>query len=783
MWQLENIKARNICAFEELDYNIGQKHTTLIFGNNMDNDSQPSNGSGKSALIEAISIGLTGEVLRDIKSVEEIINDSADEAEIILTLMDEERVFTIERHLYRKSAQTIKLTMNKTIKKGEGKVYDIPCASVADYNKEVLNIIGLTKDEIFSNIILSKHKYKPFLSSSDKDKKEIINRFSNGIVVDEAIEELQKDIEPIQTELSEAQRLVTEKNGQVTVLAEQIEELKQNSVTSQKNKEAKIADNKNQISDKRALIRKNEETIGDLNKQYDNVHSIDEYCQGLENDEDIDVSKAYKNIAKKFDGYNKNCGEDYKLSFDNDYPELVKQYQNQLKEINKQISETSKLLKTEEASLQKAQTNHLKLKKKCDRFLELYNTKSENIQKKLNTIKQKIQSLENECKDLRKQKSDLEKDVSVLETKLAGVIECPHCHYEFTLADDVDIEETRKELQDRKGEIQDIGNTIDDNNAALEEYDADKKKQRQSCEELVNEKSQLSTELLSSQSSVNGLSTHISNIQTELNQLQNNLSQTEGKIANMRNKMFDEVFDLIDDTKNSIDNTIKNLDLEIVNAQSTIDALEDANKDLENVSETDVLKTLEDKKEKCQKEYDEAVANQSEVEGRLNKLKQLEAYYVEFKTHLANTKIEALGHITNEFLEAIDSDIRIQFSGFTVLKSGKIRDKIFVSLLRDGVDCGSFGKFSEGEKTRVSLASILAMHKLTNLNCDPGKGLDLLVLDEILEACDEGGLTNTFEALNQLEITSLVVSHGNIAEGYPYRTIVNKQNGVSYINE
>ena len=138
---------------------------------------------------------------------------------------------------------------------------------------------------------------------------------------------------------------------------------------------------------------------------------------------------------------------------------------------------------------------------------------------------------------------------------------------------------------------------------------------------------------------------------------------------------------------------------------------------------------------------------------------------------------------TNEFLEAIGSDIRIAFSGFTVLKSGKIRDKISISLLRDGIDCGSFDKFSEGEKARVNLANILAMHKLTNVTCDDDKGLDLLILDEILEATDEQGLANIFDALNQLQITALVVSHGNIAESYPYKTVVNKLNGVSYIND
>ena len=57
----------------------------------------------------------------------------------------------------------------------------------------------------------------------------------------------------------------------------------------------------------------------------------------------------------------------------------------------------------------------------------------------------------------------------------------------------------------------------------------------------------------------------------------------------------------------------------------------------------------------------------------------------------------------------------------------------------------------------------------------------ILILDEILEATDEQGLSNIFDALNQLQITSLVVSHGNIAEGYQYKTVVNKLNGVSYI--
>ena len=52
------------------------------------------------------------------------------------------------------------------------------------------------------------------------------------------------------------------------------------------------------------------------------------------------------------------------------------------------------------------------------------------------------------------------------------------------------------------------------------------------------------------------------------------------------------------------------------------------------------------------------------------------------RRYLANTKINAIAQITNEFLETIGSDIRVALSGYTILKSGKVRDKISVSLLR-----------------------------------------------------------------------------------------------------
>jgi exonuclease SbcC len=47
---------------------------------------------------------------------------------------------------------------------------------------------------------------------------------------------------------------------------------------------------------------------------------------------------------------------------------------------------------------------------------------------------------------------------------------------------------------------------------------------------------------------------------------------------------------------------------------------------------------------------------------------------------------------------------------------------------------------------------------------------------------DADGLACVFAELNQLGITALVVSHGSIAENYPYKLEIIKENGASYIS-
>ena len=773
MWRLQQIYAKDFSAFKELDYAIQQSHATLIFGNNMDNDSQLSNGSGKSALIEAIAVGLTGATLRNIK-IDEIINDNADEATVSLLLSNDftGQYATISRVISRKNPQAITVLLSNGQKEdGEFDWEPVSQASVLDYNKYVLDLIGITKDDIYANYILCKHKYSSFLSSSDKDKKEIINRFSNGILVDESIAALQEDMKPIQDSVYEAEKNVSTCQGRIEAIEEQIEKAVSSNEERAKSREERIANLRQLIADKRALIRERKEAIAnyetrlaDLDVVYTKLTEIENASGSIEDD-----NKAIKELFAK-----------YGFQF-SDYMTRLASLKNKLKELERDLAEQAAQDKQRADAVKTAKTKHDSLVEEFNAFKEEYDAEMPEVEETIRTLTAKVRKMEAEIAQNRSDNIRFDRQIAALNKQLAGVITCPKCGHEFSLSEDIDIEQVRDSLADLEGVKAENEERIEATQKDIDNTIEDGKKAREKQTVLNTKQSDWSKRVSDSQLELDRLIRIESSHKNDRQDIENQIDDVQRDIEDLRSDMFDDAFQFIDSETDTAENAQKDAERAISNAEGSIQSFEESIADAEKALENDVIDNLKQSKAKYQKDYEKAVTAKEKVEKELAKYRSQETTFVEFKTHLANSKIEALAHITNEFLEKIGSDIRISFSGFTILKSGKVRDKISISLLRDGVNCGSFDKFSEGEKARVNLANILAMHKLTNVSCAEGKGLDLLILDEILDATDETGLANIFESLNSLQITSLIVSHGNIAENYPYKLVVNKRNGISFI--
>lgn len=772
MWKLKQINAKNLCAFKEVDYCIQQDKTTLIFGNNLDNDSQASNGSGKSALIEAIAIVLTGSPLRKVNG-DEIINDNENEAVISAVLTNDElgEQMTIYRHLSRKQPQVVQVI--KQTGPYDTDTEEISQASVADYNKYILDTIGLTKEEIYSNFILSKHKYASFLSSSDKDKKEIINRFSNGILVDESLAALQEDMAPIQEAVKVAEGDVSMASGKVSAINEQIATEIAEATEKSQNKAKRIEDLKEKIAVKREYIREENKAKVNADERLDVLDEVDQCIQSLE--------KSSKSIPEVQREVNKLFA-DNNLQQINDYVANIQDLNEQLEEFQEQHKQLVKDSEGKEKELDKAKKAFDVVKSRLETFESLYNLQSSALKDEMYKLSSDIEYLQQEQAKLQRTRQTIEKAIANLQAQLAGIITCPKCKHEFTLAGDIDIDDVRRQVTVKQNELTSIQQQVSDNDNEVDSLTKQGQNKRKEYDGLAEQKSTISAQVNNAQSEINNIQASASRITSSLLSLSSKMEKVQKSIGGIRTELFDQAFEILDNVIKDNETRIKNADINIENAKGNIASYEESIKEIEESSSTELLENLKASKERYEQELNCAMSHLEDVNKQLTNFKAQEATFIEFKTHLANTKINDLSRITNEFLERIGSDIRISFSGYTVLKSGKIRDKISISLIRDGVDCGSFDKFSEGEKARVNLANILAMHKLTNVNCLEGKGLDLLVLDEILDATDESGLANIFEALNSLQITSLVVSHGNIAENYPYKLIVNKQNGVSFIN-
>lgn len=772
MWHLKNIRAKNLCSFLELEYSPKQGSATLIFGNNLDSDSQNSNGSGKSALIEAVAIALTGEPLRKV-NVDEIINDSQNDAVITAVLVNNVlgEQMTINRHLSRKQPQVVQVI--KQYGPYDTDTEEISQASVLDYNKYILDQLGLTKDDIFANFILTARKYKSFLASSDKEKKELINRFSNGILVDESIEKLHEDMDPIRKELDAAEKEVATCTGRVEALAAEIEKAINESAERKADTQTRIQNWRNAIAEKRANIRSAKESIGEVETYLDSLDALDAEMQDLEKSKS-DVDCSLQTIAERFNANN--------LVLTTDFHQEIETLNSRLKEAQEAAKRVANEVSEMRSSLAVAESEYEKSSKALQSQQEENEASRLKCETRLTKLTSAVKRLQSKSEELTASQRTKSREKSKLENQLAGVIQCPKCKHEFTLGENLDIASARADLSSIVKELDQIAKDLAKNDKDYRDTVANGKNEREIESALDKERRQIAQDIASAESTINNARQECARYEKKVESTNATLSEIQDKLSKIRKRIFDEVFEILDNAYKSSENKIKTIEDSIKTLEGSIQSYEKAIEDAQKMSEEDMLASLKKSKEQYQSELQKATANKNEVEGRLNELIAQEATFIEFKTYLANTKINAIAQITNEFLETIGSDIRVALSGYTILKSGKVRDKISVSLLRDGVDCGSFEKFSAGERVRVELASILSMNQLTNLNCEEGKGLDLLIADEVLDSADEQGLASVFKALNKTQITSLVVSHGQVHEGYPNKITVTKSNGVSSIH-
>jgi exonuclease SbcC len=342
----------------------------------------------------------------------------------------------------------------------------------------------------------------------------------------------------------------------------------------------------------------------------------------------------------------------------------------------------------------------------------------------ISELKIKLSKNNKKSKTFEKDIDEAEHTISHLEAIYEGKITCPSCSHEFNPSEDIEVSE--------------IPTLIEQSNNIILELTNQKQVVEQRIKSL-NEKIKLNEEI---EDKISDLKRKIKRSQTELESLKDDLKSFDKKIKNIESQ--------IEDLKsNSIDSELEKLDSDIKQQK----------KDFKKIKlEKDVIDL---------------------------KILDIDFWIYHFGkkgflTFLTNKSIKSIEGITNSYLKQMNSELQILIDGYTALKTGDIREKINISIIRNGLQVASFNRYSGGEKGRIKLANILGLQHLINLTAKNG-GLNFLGLDEVFEGLDRTGQIDVLNILENLKVTSLVITHRNQPIGASNEIFIEKINGISRI--
>lgn len=443
----------------------------------------------------------------------------------------------------------------------------------------------------------------------------------------------------------------------------------------------------------------------------------------------IELDKKKSNLYGKIDVYSDQLDELEKIDFEEEKKSTIGEFENMIFHQKKNIEKVEEESKTVQLKIDELKEKSRLLKESLQKFKVI------DYSKEIGALSEELKRYEMEQKDIRNSLSEAEDLYAQASRNIKGSVKCPKCHHEFSISDSsVSIEEAREVVEEvtllrseLEIEIKTYREKINKTQRDIQEYQ-DKVRSHESTK-------------LSIERDFNGVEREIETLVTRLYSFDNQKKRHNQEILTIEAHIEATKKEVFDQSK----------------ITSLLEKIEELNKE---------VKVIEDQ-----------ILDKHQEKTTIDRWNYL---FKKFQSHLANNAVQSIESYTNYYLENIKSDLNVSLDGFKVKADGKLSEKITATVLRNGINCGLFDKFSGGEKVRIDICCILALQKLINLNSSSG-GLDLLCLDEIIESVDGLGAENILYALNGINQTIEVITHTNFSKSYPNIITVRKKNQISEI--
>lgn len=379
---------------------------------------------------------------------------------------------------------------------------------------------------------------------------------------------------------------------------------------------------------------------------------------------------------------------------------------------------------------------------------------NDNTEEELNELSEKISEAEEEIGEIDGNLEKWKKAVKTREEQIQAI----------TVEDTTQLKKDRKKL---KEEIDELDEEVTETKAIRRKIQAELNETITcpNCKhEFINE-SELELSVEEAKGALKEADTAIASAEKKLGIKNKKMKKLKTQIAEA--ERAEELVGEIEEEKSGYERKIKNKTQDRADLLEKIAKWETEKKAIKKRKKDDkLLNSLNQRIVECDTDIEKLTKQLLPISEEMETIKfwQFNMGRSGFMTYLANKSIKIIEGITNSYLRKFGVDISVLINGFTILKSGEVREKIDVFVLNDGVTAELFMAKSGGERGRVTLAGVLGIQHLINLSTN-GRGLNLLCFDECFHGMDSKGQENIIKIFEKMGITILVITQ-NVSESF-----------------
>ena len=321
--RIESVHAVNFLSFALLEY-FFKSGGRLVEGQNLTDNDQENNGSGKTAFQAAIEYALYGTTSLKVRD-RDLVRFGYDHATLTVTLYCPQR----DEHLKIVRVLRVKSSAKLDVFINELKI-NIP--NLTDGNAYIADWLDISKEDLQNYYIINKERYKSFIRASNNEKIEIITRFSNAKLIDDVIPFIEDDIRKYEKKHEEYKLAYSKQLGVVETLRNEAPDLDETDF--HKTNQEKIDELKESIIGYRA--KKDEFALGVAEKENE-IKRIDLDI--------LNMHDAVKEAQKKLESINDEPYKSETIVTDRKIDELNLAYSSDYQAKNERQKDLAKMEK------------------------------------------------------------------------------------------------------------------------------------------------------------------------------------------------------------------------------------------------------------------------------------------------------------------------------------------------------------------------------------------------------------------------------------------------------